>query len=237
MEERKPNLPLATRSTRGSSERKPRMKRFEHIYSERHQDAGWNVVQAATLLAEAKARRCSSLVIYAAVEMRMAIEQLVFTIILLAKEKIDDATLQECRKKDGLFRVLEEVSPRYSMKCRFSNVLGSFYPEIPKVAEWDVKSLRRYYTALSDLCHSQLVIQGMAAAPEKWNAKIELVEKVYEFLAARMRKGTSVLSFKGATSHAIDLWEKYSKGEITLEDVRERFALVKPLLDSRRIQT
>lgn len=213
------------------------METFGDIYSERHQDAGWNVVQAATLLSEAKKRRCSSLVIYAALEMRMAIEQLVFTIILLAKETIDDATFQECRKKDGLFRILGEVSPKYSMKCRFSNVLGSFYPEIPQVAEWDVRSLKKYFLALSDLCHSQLVIQGMEAAPEKWDSKMALLEEVYEFLASGMRKGTSVISFKGATSHAIDLWEKYSGGQISLEDVRERFALVKPLLDSRRISS
>ena len=212
------------------------MKVFPHIYSERDQDPGWNVLQAATLLVEAKKRKCSSLVIYAALEMRMAIEQLVFTIILLVKERVDDAMLQECRKKDGLFRILGEIAPKYSMKCRFMNVLGSFYPQIPQVAEWDVKSLKKHFLALSDLCHSQLVIKGMTAAPQKWDSRLALLEEVYGFLAQGLGKGTAVLSFQGASTHAIDLWEKYSSGEITLEDVRQRFAFIKPLLDSTRIQ-
>ncbi|OHE81255.1 MAG: hypothetical protein A3G75_13160 [Verrucomicrobia bacterium RIFCSPLOWO2_12_FULL_64_8] len=213
------------------------MKRFEDIYTERHQDAGWSVVQAATLLAEAQRRRCSSLVIYAALELRMAIEQLIFTIICVAKGSVDDPTVQECRKKDGLFRILDDVTPGYSKRCRFSNALASFYPGIPQVAEWDVRSLKRYYTALSDLCHSQLVILGMAATPEKWDKRISLLEEVYAFLAAGLKKGTGVLTFKGADSVALDLWEKYLNGTISLEDVQQRFALVKPVLDSRRIQT
>ena len=212
------------------------MKKFADIYSERHQDADWNVVQAATLLSEAKTRRSSTLVIYAALEMRMAIEQLVFTIIWIAKEKMEGVMLKECRKKDGLFRILEDAAPKYSMKCRFLNVLGSFYPEIPKVAEWDVRSLKKYFLALSDLCHSQLLIQDMNIAPEKWGSKIRLVEEVYEFLAIGMQKGTSVLSFEGASSHVISLWDKYSAGEITLEDVKERFALIKPVLDANRVR-
>jgi hypothetical protein len=209
------------------------MKRFADIYTERAQDAGWSVVQAATLLAEAKSRRCSSLVIYAALELRLAIEQLLFTIIVVSQENVDEQTVQECRKKDGLFRVLERAAPEYSKRCRFANVLSSFYPEIPQVAEWDVRSMKRYYTALSDLCHSQLEIRGMEAAPARWDERIRLIEDVYRFLEAGMKKGTGSLSTKGAPPFVVDLWEKFSSGEISLESVRARFELAKPLFDRR----
>jgi hypothetical protein len=212
------------------------MKCFPNIYSERDQDAGWNVVQAATLLHEAKARRCTSLVIYAALELRLAIEQLIFTIIVVAEKKVDEETLKECRKKDGLFRVLDEVAPKYTLRCLFCGVMCSFYPELPQPAEWDVRSMKRFYTALSELCHSQLLVHGMDAVPGKWDQKIELLEEVYEFLAAGLRRGTGLLTFTSASEHVVDLWDKYSKGEITLDQVRGRFELIKPVLDARRIQ-
>lgn len=187
--------------------------------------------QAATLLAEAKKRQCASLVIYAALEMRMAIEQLLFSIVVVAKGGIDDATLQKCRKKDGLFRVVDEVASEYSRRCKFSNALASFYPNVPQTAEWYVRTLRRFYTALSELCHSQLVIRNMRASPEPWDERVAMLKEVYEFLAGGLRKGTGVLLFNGANSHVIDLWNKYSTGQITLDDVRRRWALIKPLLD------
>ncbi|MGA2242283.1 MAG: hypothetical protein ABSH11_09625 [Verrucomicrobiota bacterium] len=212
------------------------MKLFPDIYTQRTPDAGWSVVQAATLLSEGKKKQCDSLIIYAALELRLAIEQLIFTVIAIGKgRKLDDDTLKECRKKDGLFRILEEVSPKYSLRCRFSNALSSFYPGLPQVAEWDVRSFRRYSTDLSELCHSQLIIRDMADDPAAWNTRISLLEEVYHFLEAGMKKGTCVLEIKESEPVVKDLWEKFSSGAIDVEKLKSRYALVKPVLDSRRI--
>jgi hypothetical protein len=210
------------------------VKIFRHIYTERASGAEWSVVQAATLLTDAKKRECSTLIIYSALELRMAIEQLLFSIIVMAGD-LDSDTFTECRRKDGLFRVLERVSPKYSMMCRFCRVMASFYPEVPEIAEWDVRSLKRFYTQLSDLCHSQLLIEGMHEAPQKWDSKVSLLEKGYDFLSSGMTKNTAVLKFDEASPSVVALWDEYEKGKITIDDVRERFALVKPVLDQQRI--
>jgi len=152
------------------------MKVFSDIYSQRRQDARWSVVQAATLMTEGNRRQSASLLIYAALEFRLATEQLIFTVIAVGKGgKLDDATLKKCRKKDGLFRVLDEVSPKYSLRCRFSNALASFYRGLPQIAEWDVRSFKRYYTDLSELCHSQLIIRDFADAPAGWKKRTALL--------------------------------------------------------------
>lgn len=203
--------------------------RFPDIFTGRAQHAGWSVIQAGTLLDEAKARHSGSLLIYAALELRLAIEQLVFTLVLVAKGKADQATLRACSRKDGLFRVLADVAPQYALKCKFSSVLSSFHPEIPQGAEWDVKTLQRYHVALSELCHAQRVIRGMGALPEQWDTRLQLLEEIHAFLAAGMKKDTAVLSFKGATPQTVALWKKYSKGRISLQDVRKRFAREKPI--------
>lgn len=211
--------------------------RFPDIFTGRAQHAGWSVIQAATLMEEAKARHCGSLLIYAALELKLSIEQLVFTIILVAKGKADQATLRACSKPGGLFLVLEKVAPQYALKCKFSSVLVSFHPEIPQGAEWDVKTLLQYHAALSELCHAQRVIRGMGALPEQWDTRLGLLEQIYEFLAAGMKKDTAVLLFKGATPQALNLWRKYSRGKISLKEVRRRFTLNKPLLVNRQAQS
>lgn len=208
--------------------------RFPDIFTGRVQHAGWNVIQAATLMDEAKARHSSSLLLYAAFELRLAIEQLFFTIIVVAKGKADEATLRACRKKGGLFRVLAEVAPAYALKCKFSSVLVAFYPEIPQGAEWDVKTLLSQHAALSELCHAQRMIRGMGAPVEPWDQRLALLEEIYAFLAAGLKKDTAVLSFKGATPSALALWRKYAKGKLTLQEVRRHFAQAKVPLVSRQ---
>ena len=213
------------------------VRRFRDIFASRRPDAGWSVIQAATLLAEGERRKCGSLIIYAALELRLAIEQLIFTVIVVGKggSKLDDKTLAECRKKDGLFRILDEVSPKYSLRCRFSNTLASFYPQLPQISEWDVRSLRRYYTDLSELCHSQLIIRDFDTDPAEWGKRIRELEEVYHFLASGLKKGTGVLELKDVHPVIEDLWQKFSTGAINIEELKNRFALVKPVLDSQRI--
>ena len=212
------------------------MKRFDHIYTQRKPDAGWSVVQGATLLSEGKERHCASLIIYAALEFRLAIEQLVFTVLVVASGgTLDESTLADCRKKDALFRILEEVSPKYSLRCRFANALASFYPQLPQIAEWDVRSFRRFYTDLSELCHSQLIIKDMDDDPVTWDKRTQLLEEVYQFLADGMRKGTGVLEMKNTDPVIGDLWAKFSTGKLDIEGLRRSFSLVRPVWDSRRI--
>jgi hypothetical protein len=50
-----------------------------------------------------------------------------------------------------------------------------------------------------------------------------------------MKKGTGVLEIKEREPVIKDLWEKFSTGEIDLATLKSRFALVKPVWDSRRI--
>jgi hypothetical protein len=206
------------------------MKQHADIWTKRQFAPGWNVVQAATLLSVAREKKSGSFVIYSALEMRMAIEQLLFIIITMAKEGADAATTEACRKKDGLFRILGEVEPLYSLRCRFGNVLSEFYPTVPQIAEWDIRSLKRYFTDLSDLCHSQLVVRDMEDDAAYWNKQIALLTEVYDFLAAGMKKGTGVLKLKDQKPLIARLWGDYSTNKISIKDVRERFKFIKNTL-------
>jgi Flp pilus assembly protein TadD len=211
-----------------------RMKCHPNIYTEREQDAGWHVVQAATLLREGIDRKRSSFIIYAALELRMAIEQIFFTIIVLAADNAHKIDLVELRKKDALTKKLDEISPRYTLRCRFSNALSSFYPHLPKTAEWDVKTLKRHFTELSFLCHSQLHVLEVNSNPEKWAKVSAEIEEVYWYLAERLAAGTGVLHFHQAHPIIESLWKRYSEKEIDLESVKRSYAIAKPAIDAEK---
>lgn len=210
------------------------MHQFPDIYTGRVQHAGWNTIQASTLIEEAKARHSNSLLVYAALELRLAIEQLVFTLILVAKGRADDATLRACQRKGGLFRELKKITPLYARKCEFTRVLVSFHPEIPQGEAWDLKALLSHHAALSELCHAQRAIRGMGAQAEPWDQRLALLEGIHRFLAVGLKKDTAVLSFKGATPSALALWRKYAKGTVSLAEVRRRFSQAKSPFVSRQ---
>lgn len=194
---------------------------FQSLFTERDRDAGWNVVQAATLLTAALEKRSSSFVIYAALELRMAIEQLVFTIITITKGEMDAETFEECRKKDGLFRVLNEIAPKYSLRCRFQAAAASFFPGVPALGAWDVKSLLRCYSGLSKICHSPLVIRTFDSPDGTWNDSIEYLKEVHAFLAKGLGMPTAVMKFTAAKISIQDIWERFSQNEITLDEATD----------------
>jgi hypothetical protein len=210
-----------------------KIKIFEHIYSRRDNDSGWNVVQALTLLNESKKRQCASLIIYAALEIRMAIELLLFHIITSAKDGMTAAILRECKKKDGLFRVLDEVAPKYTLRCKFMTAVREIDSRIPEVAQWDIKILKKHFLSVSDLCHSQLIIKDIQQDPEMWTEKASGLLDIIKYLASNLSKGTALYKPDGANHNVRDLWHKYEQGSITLQDVRERLVIIQPMLSGK----
>ncbi len=206
-------------------------KNFSDIYQKRHQDAGWFVVQANTLIKLAIEKNSNSLLLYAAFELRMAVEQLLFTIIFLVSEEVDDVLLKKCRKKDGLFRTLREVEPKYTMLIRFGKILSESYSHIPEFANWDIKILKKFHNRLSDYCHSPLIVHEIEEIPNWTNETKDELLKIYDYLAHNLKKGTPYLRFHESTPIVNDLFLDFINKKITEDDVRERFEILKPYLE------
>ena len=207
------------------------MNYFSDIYQKRHQDAGWFVAQANTLIKLAIEKNSNSLLLYAAVELRMAVEQLLFTIICLVSEEVDDELLKKCRKKDGLFKTLREIEPNYTMMIRFGKILSESYPYIPEFANWDIKTLKKFHNRLSDFCHSPLVVYKIEETPNWTNETKDELSKIYDYLAQNMKKGTPRLEFHENTPSVNDLFLDFINKRITEDDVRARYKIIKPYLE------
>lgn len=181
------------------------VKVFDDLFSGREEETGWHVIQAMTLLKTAQENKgLRSFVVYAAFEMRQAIEQQMFTIIqLVSKERDKAALLRRCKKKDGLFRELAMAEHNYTELCYLMSVLAEAFPKLPPVGNWDIKQLKQYWQKLSGYCHSPQSLD--AKLNDRWyRAAIEDVLDVHNYFFRIMEssKGTGNLDMSNATPKA-----------------------------------
>lgn len=213
------------------------MQPLTDIYSPRQQQPGWNYAQADILLTKAREHFSTSPAIYAALEMRLAIEQLLFSIIVVTLEGVDAETYRKCKNKDGLFKTLGEVSDNYTLRCRFISMLSNYVPGMPEIAEWDIRKLKRYYTDLSDFCHSQLVIENFADNPKEWKKKMLFLREVKDHLYERMSKNTVIVNFSDWSPEVQSIWDNFVSRKITEEQVDEKLSAMKAdLATMKRVQ-
>lgn len=207
-------------------------KTFPHPFSDRAQDPGWAVIQSHTLLClAAKKERNASFALYAALEMRNAIEAEMFVIVSLANEgPISKELLARCRKKDGLFQALAEAEPNYTKLCLFAEAWRKHYPKIPSIAEWDVRTLRRLWSGLAEYCHVPLVASETKSGA--WFEKVsKTVLEAYDYMAGKMASGgTGFLNIQSSKAPVQKLWEDFRDSRITIQDVRERIPLIRDVL-------
>jgi hypothetical protein len=133
----------------------PRFTLNDILTRERHWQPDWLILQAESLCRFAKEHNSPTALIYAALEARNAIEQLFFTIIWLCRGSVDDQTLAQCKKSDGLGQVLKRTEPDYRKMIQFAKICLSLERNAPNIIEWDFKVLKRFWSALSDYCHFQ----------------------------------------------------------------------------------
>jgi hypothetical protein len=169
--------------------------------------------------------------------MRNGIEQLMFTIIAAClADKLTREVFEKCRKKDGLFNVLLEVESNYTLMCKFTNALRAEEPRIPKIAEWDIKILKRRWLEISSYCHSPLVIKDVEQ-PKWFEEGKKLIEGVYDYFVSTISGtgGTGFLNSAGGPPIIQQLQEDFLAKKITIDQVIIRLRLIKPLLSSNSL--
>lgn len=166
--------------------------------------------------------------------MRIGIEQLMFTIIAAClTTKLTREVVAQCRKKDGLFTVLLQVESNYTLMCKFANALRAEDSRAPKIAEWDIKILKRRWLDLSSYCHSPLVAKDVEQ-PKWFEDGRKLIEEVYDYFIRTISGtgGTGFISASGGPPIIQQLQEDFFAKKITIEEVVGRLRLIKPMLSS-----
>jgi hypothetical protein len=196
---------------------------FAEPFSPRQEESKWHVTQAMTLLkASEETNKSISLVTYAALEMRQAIEQEMFTIVrLVHRGRNEAALLERCKKKDGLFKALLAAEPDYTNRCYLMSVISEEFPIFPRVANWDIKQLKKLWLELSGYCHSP---QSLTThLDEVWYRKAqETVARAHHYMFSIMEvsKGTGVLILDTVKPAYRKNCDDFLAGKLTRSELR-----------------
>jgi len=199
----------------------------------------WHIYRVPRWLEYDGARKLDSILVYASVELRCAIERYFFELLYLLKKpnKLTSTEEKRCQSKNGVLDLMKEIEPYYRKRATFTNLIASVTPETPKVVIVDIKYLIRVWSELSIYCHKQL-------RPEKsWDSvnrefqengfKLinEVVNqlKVWEFNAS-----FGIINKESMPPEVRSLYDKYINNKIDEAQAIRMLDLMGPVLRARQ---
>ena len=202
--------------------------------------ADWLALQAECLSRFAKEHGSTTALVYAALEARNAIEQLFLELILTSQSgAISKEMLTECRKNDGVFRVMEKCEPNYRKMVQFMEIIKSINPDYPALPKWDLGKLKSFHNKLSKYCHFQGHESDTIISPLNiWLSQgISLVEEIFCYFENEMANGYSAAIWDKASlpSEVAEAFEEFKQNKIEEENLKIRLQLMQPVLRQRRI--
>jgi len=197
----------------------------------------WHITQALKWLKFDNGRRLDSVLVYASLELRCAIERYLLELLYLLKDKeLTPNDERRCRSKDGILKLMKETEPHYVKRVKFTNLIASLTLGMPKVIIVDIKYLIRMWNTLSEYCHKQLEPEltfdsiGREYQEKGFRIVKELINKFMEW----ERNGACGIIKKGSMpSEVINVYEKYIKDEINEDQAKRMLELMEPILSKR----
>ncbi len=212
-------------------------KKFSQIISEkRHCESAWFIIQAKKLTDLAKEFKSTSALVYAALEARNAVEQLWFELIRTChRVEISKELLEECRKTDGIFRVMQETEPDYRKLVRFVSICGLVDKKMPKVIEWDLKRLKHFWHSLSKYCHSPMKPDDTFESTEWFNEGVSLIYEIYQYMSSNMERAfTGIMTLQSMPEEVRHVWEDFKSNSLSEDDLSLRLKIMSPVLEIRK---
>lgn len=205
---------------------------LEVICRPRQCEADWLVVQAYDLALLAKEGFNSTLLIFACLEARNAIEQLWFELLMVIHEgEMSCVLFDKCRRRrDGYLASIKESEPLYRKLSSFTAIAINLDSHAPfEGIAWDLKRLKRIWQSLSNYCHAQAHPAATLNDHDWVSMAYALVEELYEYLHHEMSQGaTALLKPANMTPEARLVWEDFCSDKISEEQARFQLRVIQP---------
>ena len=199
----------------------------------------WHVQQARKWLVFDQGRHLDSSLVYAAFELRLAAERLLFELLVLSKDDVlTPEDVERCRSTSGLLAVWREFDPEYRKTLRFSQLLASIAPDMPEVAFVEPGKLDRMIRDLSEYCHMQLEPSETFESHDRQFQErgFELLERILDdFQAWRAEIKYGVIKRESLPEPLRHIYDQYLRDEIDEDSVQRRIQLISPVLEMQRI--
>lgn len=212
------------------------MMQTEFLEKARQISFDWHITQVLKWLKFDNGRHLDSVLVYASVELRCAIERFWFELLLILDQNLTPEEEARCRSKDGILQLIKEKEPYYIKRARFTNLIASVTSGIPQVVIVDFKYLIRKWNELSDYCHKHLRPAEAFRSPNReFQAKgfeviNDVVNRFKEWLS---QAAFGIISKEKMAPETKSVYEKYIKDEIDEGQAKRMLDLMTPILRAR----
>jgi hypothetical protein len=206
----------------------------EEILSDKnHYESSGRVFKALSWLDLANRTRTVSALEYAALETRLATEQLVFEeLIVGVGTTLDQKDYKKCKGDiDEMTKVINRLIPQYEKLVDFTKAMMK--TDFP-VTKWDNRKLNFYRGKVSQYLHWSGGLDETVQS-EKWFQRgLEIVGEAANYMWHGLTSGnTAVMNLKILEPEMLELWNLFLTYQITLETAVLRADILEPLLLAR----
>ena len=200
----------------------------------------WHITQVKRWLEFDGGRILDSVVVYAAFELRLAIERYLFELLLLMKDQhITQDEERRCQSVKGVEKMMIEVDKDYRKTINFTRLLSSTAQNMPEITIVDTAYLIRKWRELSDYCHKHLRPEQSFNSPNRAFQRkgYKLITKVFGRFSEWIRESNCGIIRRDSLKEEVrDLYDMYIRDEITDEQVQVRVRLMEPILTQRFVR-
>ena len=197
----------------------------------------WHFMQARKWLAFDGDRQLDNTLVYAAFEVRLAIERYFFELAFLLKGcELTEEEEKRCRSWSGIAALIKETDKSYRQTIEFTKIISSVVPRVPKVTTVDTAFLRRRWQELSEFCHKQLRPDETFDSPNRsfQQEGFRVIKETIERFSEWPDIGNlGIISRASMPGEVQNLYDRFAKGEIDTDQARLSLKLMAPVLEQR----
>ncbi len=197
----------------------------------------WHIVQAKKLLEFDGGRGLDSVLVYAAVELRAAIERYIFELLYLLKEgKLSGDEEKRCRSITGIFALMKEADPVYRKTIEFTKLVVSLTPGLPEITVVDAAYLNRKWQDLSEYCHMQFRPEETFGSQSRKFQKqgFALIREIlHKFHEWKVESNCAVLARSSLPEEVRNVYDKFIREDIDAGQAKRMLVLMEPVLRAR----
>lgn len=205
-------------------------------YEDKGYDSAGYLFRALSWLDVYRRNKGFPAILYASIEGRMAIEYLLFEILVVGTgAELSFEEYSKCLKdRTKLDKAIGRLVPDYEKIQTFTGVLIEFEPKVPKQITWNVGGLKKQWGKLSEILHWNGA-RNLTTESTEWNDLVfASIELVLNEIRSKMETGASMAMAPSSMKPEIyDVWNDYKLEKIDLNSVRFRLNLLKAVLNAK----
>jgi hypothetical protein len=202
----------------------------EIITKEKYFQSSGYFFRAMSWLDYAKRTDEVSALLYACAEARMGIEYLLFEeLVVSTGASLTEDEYEQCLKdRTKLHKTLGKLVPDYEALQKFTGALLASEPALPRQVVWNPKELMKSWGKISELLHWHGARNLTTENPEWRSESYIKLEGTLKPLWDKIISGQSmIMAPEGMKPDIRKLWDSYLAGDIDIEGVRIRAAILK----------